>query len=71
MFVSDRIMIEDGVEVFEDFDFLRGEKSRIDERERYEADVEERKYLDVIGRRNGCCQENCCCCRGRAEVTLD
>lgn len=70
MFISNWIMVEDGIEVFEYFNFLRGEKGRVDEGERDEADVEEREDLDMIGRRDGGGQKYCCgCCRG-AEVTL-
>lgn len=70
MFVGDRIIIEDRVEVFEYFDFLRGEKGRIDECERYQANVEEREDLDMVGRRDGGGQENCCGYGGHAEVAL-
>ncbi len=70
MFVGDWIIIEDRIEIFEYFDFLRGEESRVDERERYEANVKEREDLDMVGRRDGGGQENCCGYSGRAEVAL-
>lgn len=70
MFISNWIMVEDRIKVFEDLNFLRGEKGRVDEGERDQADVEERKDLNMIGRRDSGGQKNCGGCCGGAEVTL-
>ena len=70
MLIGDRVMIENGVQVFEKFDFLSREEGCVDVSERYEADVEEREDLDVVGRRDGGGQKNRRDDCGHAEVAL-
>lgn len=69
MFVSNRIMVEDRIQILECFDFLRGEEGSVDESECYEADVEEMEDLGMICRSCGGGEEYGCSDRSGAEVS--